>query len=61
MGKQLMKFFDMAKEEGGLKARMRLAMRSGIPPTRAAEIEDSEELIERFKKLLSEILEKKIK
>lgn len=61
MGKQLMKLYDLAKEEGGIQTQMRLALRSGVPPTRAAEIEDTQELIERFKKLLSEILGKNAK
>jgi hypothetical protein len=61
MGKQLMKLYDLAKEEGGIQTQMRLALRSGVPPARAAEIEDTQELIERFKKLISEILGKNAK
>ena len=61
MGKQLLKFYDIAKDEGGLGARMRLSMRTGIPPERALEIEDTPELIDRFKTILSEILEMEIK
>ncbi|MBN1273147.1 MAG: hypothetical protein JXB26_12830 [Candidatus Aminicenantes bacterium] len=59
MGKQLLKFYDIAKEKGGVEARMRLAMLSGIPPNRAAEIEDTEELISRFEKILSTIIKGK--
>ena len=60
MGKKLTELYEKAKEIGGVEARMRLAILSGIPPKRAAEIEDSEELIGRFKKILSEIFRKKI-
>ncbi|MFW6128945.1 MAG: hypothetical protein ACOC6P_01695 [Candidatus Aminicenantaceae bacterium] len=61
MGKELVKYYEIAKKEGGVEARMRLAMLSGIPPQRAAEIEDTDELIDRFKKILSDILRVKVK
>jgi len=61
MGKQLAKYYDYAKEQGGLVARMRLAMKTGMPPEKAAQVEDTPEVVERFKRILSEILGAKVK
>ncbi len=61
MGDKLVKYFEYAKKKGGLVARMRLAMKSGLSPNKAIEIEDTPERIEQFKELLSEILNTKIK
>lgn len=61
MGKQLTKYYDYAKEQGGLLARMRLSMKTGLPPDKAAQVEDSPEVVDRFKRILSEILGAKVK
>lgn len=61
MGKQLAKYYDYAKEQGGLVARMRLSMKTGIPPEKAAQVEDTPEVVDRFKRILSEILGAKVK
>ena len=56
MGEKLVKYYDYAKKKGGLVARMRLAMKSGLSPKEAAKIEDTPERMARFKEMLAEIL-----
>ena len=56
MGKKLLKYYDVAKEQGGLVALMRLSIKSGIPKTKAIEMEDTPEVEERIRSILAEVL-----
>lgn len=55
MAAKLMKFYDLAKEAGGLPVQMRLAMATGVPSTKAGEQPDSPELIAKFKTAFKDI------
>lgn len=55
MGVKLMHFFDEAKQLGGLKAQMRLAVLTNTPSPKAQTCSDSPDLIEKFTKALDEI------
>ena len=56
MGATLQKIYEIVTEKGGYEARMALAQKTGIPRTKAAEMEDSPEVINRFKAAADEIL-----
>ncbi|WP_444994631.1 hypothetical protein [Aliikangiella sp. IMCC44359] len=55
MGLKLSSFYDQAESIGGLKARMRLAMISGIPSSKAESEPDSPDNISKLQKALDEI------
>ena len=55
MGQKLMKFYELAKAEGGLTMQMRLAMKSGMSSPKAAEAPDSPENIQKFKAAFKEV------
>ena len=61
MGAKLLKAFDSAKQEGGLQAQMRLAMKSGMSSQKAAEEPDSPENLQKMEAALKEVLGKDIK
>ncbi len=60
MASKLEQFYDFAAKEGGAMARMRLAMMTNIPSTRAATEPDSPENIAKFKKAVKEITGKDV-
>lgn len=55
MAEKLMKFFEFANAHGGVKAKMRLAMMTSIPSTKAEAEPDSPENLEKFRKAIMEI------
>ncbi len=55
MGAKLVKFFELAKEEGGLSAQMRLAMATGISTVKASSEPDSPEILAKFKSAFKEV------
>jgi hypothetical protein len=61
MGNRLVKAFDIAKEAGGMKATMRLAMKGGMSSDKAAAAPDSPENIQKFEAALKEITGKAVK
>ena len=61
MGARIVKGFEIAMQEGGMKAQMRLAMKAGLSSDKAAGTPDSPELIAKMEKALQEILGKPIK
>lgn len=61
MGERLVRIYEIVAEKLGLKGRLELANRTGIPMSRAAEIEDTEELVERFKAEAGDIYEEAMK
>ena len=56
MGSTLDKIFTIVTKKAGCEGRMRLAKKTGIPRTKASEIEDTPETISRFKAVADEIL-----
>lgn len=55
MGQQLKNHYQKAEALGGAKARMRLAMITGIPSSKAESEPDSPEANARFEAALAEI------
>jgi phage-related protein len=55
MGKKLTQFYEEAKELGGLKAKMRLAMITLMPGAQAKVEPDSPENIKKFQEAMKEI------
>ena len=55
MGQKLLKYYDAIKVEGGFQAQMRLAMRTGASSTKAAELPDSPDILQKFKDAFKEI------
>ena len=52
MGAQLLEFYEEARQLGGYKAQMRLAMLTLMAAPKAAEAPDSPENLEKFRKSL---------
>jgi hypothetical protein len=55
MGQKLVKYYEAIKSEGGFAAQMRLAMKTCIASTKAAELPDSPENLLKFKTAYKEI------
>lgn len=55
MGNRLIKYYDEAKQLGGLKATMRLAVLTGMPSNKAETAEDLLETIDKFEKAMQEL------
>lgn len=55
MGKQLIDFYEQANKIGGLKAKMRLAMLTNVPSTKAGTEMDSPDNIAKFEKAIAQI------
>jgi hypothetical protein len=60
MGMILKQVYDLVTVKSGFKGRMRLAVMTGIPSTRALEIPDDPEALARFKRASYEILHEDI-
>jgi len=56
MGVRLLKYFDYAKEKGGISAQMHLALKFGMPSIQAADAPDSTENIKKIQEALQDIL-----
>jgi hypothetical protein len=61
MGAQLLKAFDLAKEAGGVKLQMRLAMKSGMSSDKAADVPDSPASVQKMEMILKDLTGKAIK
>ena len=57
MGEKLVRIYEIVTEKIGLKGRLELASKTGISMSQAAEIEDTEELINKFKYAASDVYE----
>ncbi len=49
MGAQLANYYAIAEKTGGLKATMRLAMKTGLSSDKAKVVPDTAEVIQKFK------------
>jgi len=56
MGNRLLEYFALAESKGGMAAKMRLAIKTGVPSTEAAQTAETPELIDKFKRALTDIL-----
>lgn len=57
MGEKLVRIYEIVTEKIGLKGRLELASKTGISMSQAAEIEDTEELVNKFKYAASDVYE----
>lgn len=57
MGEKLVRIYEIVTEKIGLKGRLELAGKTGISMSQAAEIEDTEELVNKFKYAASDVYE----
>lgn len=57
MGEKLVRIYEIVTEKIGLKGRLELASKTGISMSQAAEIDDTEELINKFKYAASDVYE----
>jgi len=57
MGERLVRIFEIVTEQAGVKGRLALASKTGISMTQAAEMEDTEELVNKFKYAASDVYE----
>jgi hypothetical protein len=55
MGQKLAHFYELIKAQGGIQGQMRLAMKTGLPSTKAAAEPDSPQNIAKFKAAFKEI------
>ncbi len=55
MGAALQQYYDQAKDIGGLKATMRLAVITGVSSVKAGEQPDSPELKQKFEQALAQL------
>jgi hypothetical protein len=56
MAEKLVKYFELVNTVGGVRAKMRLAMKTGITSTRAADEPDTAEILEKFYNAAKEFL-----
>lgn len=61
MGAKLMKAFSVAKEAGGLKLTMRLAMKSGMSEDKATAEPDNPANIAKMEAALKDVIGKEVK
>ena len=55
MGQKLIQFYEFAKKQGGMPLQMRLAMKTGLPSSKAGEAPDSPENIAKFQAAIKEV------
>jgi len=55
MAARLVKFYEIVTAEGGVNARMRMAMLTVIPSNIAGKVPDTPETIEKFKQAYKQI------
>lgn len=60
MGEKLTAIYKIVQDHGGLKGRMRLAVKSGLSMNQAKAVEDKSEFLNRMKIIAEEILGKSI-
>ncbi len=60
MGTQLEEIYEIVTKKAGFKGRLRLAVKTGIPKTKAAKEQDTAKLVTTFKEAAREILGKDI-
>ena len=56
MGKQLERIYEIVTQKAGLNARMKLSAKTGVSKSKASEMPDTEELINKFKMVASDLI-----
>ncbi len=56
MGDKLKKYYELVEAKGGLKAKMRMAMKTNVPSNKAGEAEDSPDVLAKAYEIAKEIL-----
>jgi hypothetical protein len=56
MGAKLVKYYELIGEKAGLQGRMRLAMKTNVPSTKAQEAPDTSETLAKAYEVAKEIL-----
>ena len=56
MGVKLEELYDLVTQKAGFQGRMRLASRTGVSKAKAAEMEDTDKNLKKFKDEASEII-----
>ena len=56
MGAKLQEIYDLVTKKAGFKGRMRLAVRTGVSRIKAAEMDDTDKIIKKFKNAAGEII-----
>ncbi len=56
MGKQLERIYEIVTQKAGLDARMNLASKTGVSKSKASKIPDTDELVNKFKALASDLI-----
>ena len=54
MGQRLAKLYEYAEKNGGIQVKMRIAMKTGVSSTKAAEIPDTDDLIAKARAVIKE-------
>ncbi|NPU84470.1 MAG: hypothetical protein HPY65_08260 [Syntrophaceae bacterium] len=57
MGEKLVCIYELVTEKIGLHGRLELAVKTGISMSQAAEVDDTEELVNKFKDAASDVYE----
>ncbi len=60
MGEKILSIFKIVENELGLEGRIKFSEKIKITKKEAAEVEDTEERINKIKKIASELLKRKI-
>ncbi|MBN1346124.1 MAG: hypothetical protein JXQ73_25780 [Phycisphaerae bacterium] len=55
MGQKLVQMYEFVKQNGGLPAQMRVAMKTGLPSEKAAAAPDAPDMIAKFRGAVKEI------
>ncbi|WP_010257703.1 hypothetical protein [Treponema primitia] len=58
MGVKLTSIYTAIKQDGGMRAQMRLAMTMGLPSQMAANVPDTQEMLEKFRRAYRDITAK---
>jgi hypothetical protein len=56
MGEKLDRIYQVVTTKAGFKGRMRLAVKTGVPRVKAAQLEDDSKIVSKFKKAAEEIV-----
>jgi hypothetical protein len=58
VGATLVKYYDFVKQEGGVAAQMRVAMKTLVPSSKAAATPETPDLLKKFQECIKEVVGK---
>jgi hypothetical protein len=56
MGAKLLAIYDLVTQKAGTNGRMELAEKTGVPKVKAADMEDTDKILKKFKTAAAEII-----